>query len=266
MALGDGGFNNNNGTRNKVYDNTYYSRIKIKNKDHLVVDFSFSKGLLKLQVSEEKENFRTEPVTSISLSATKAKLLIAKIETFLKRMKDGEFIDPNEGYGVNSGMREVVTFIAFKVTGNRSDVPEHSFVIGKVDQNGNVADVIEFVFNVDYDYSLYWSNVDKMEVEKTVDQFMGIQTILDVLKEFAFSSAGAIGASTWDIGRYEMNRIWTRFDSVFDKLGIERRSNNSNGDNFFTRQGNGSSSGFTGMNPPAHSDSKSYDEIMDDIS
>lgn len=267
MALGDS--YSNNGNSRKVFDNTYYSRIRIKNKDHMVISFSFNKGLLKLEVAEEKSDFTTgDPIGSISISPTKAKLLINRIDTLMNRMKAGENIDPNEGYGINTGVRETTTFIAFKVTGNRVDVPEHSFVLGKVDSTGTIQDVIEFVFNVDYDFSLYWTNVDKMEVTKEIDQFMGIQTIRDVLYEFAYHSSGATGASVWDIGRYEVNRIISRFDDIYDKLGIERKSyNRGSGDNYFTRQ-NSNGGGFNGMNPPerAHSDSKSYDEIMDEIS
>lgn len=269
MALGDI-YSNGNGATRKVFDSTYYSRTRIKNKDHLVISFSFNKGLLKLEVAEEKSDFTTgDPIGSISISPTKAKLLIERIETLLKRIEAGEVIDPNEGYGINTGVRETTTFIAFKVTGNRVDVPEHSFVLGKVDSTGTIQDVIEFVFNVDYDYSLYWSNIDKMEVTKEIDQFMGIKTIRDVLKEFAYHSSGATGATVWDTGRYEVNRIVSRFDEIYDKLGIERRgySRNSGGDNYFSRQNNSSSGGFSGMNPPerGHSESKSYDEIMEDL-
>lgn len=258
MALGDannyGNRSNNNGS--KIFEPTFYSRIRIKNRDKLSVGFTFSKGLMKMEIVEEKEGYKYEPLISISLSATKAKLLKAQIEGFFARMKSGEFIDPNEAVGVNTGIGETSTFIAFGVTGNRTDIPEHCFKIGKVNSSGVVENVVEFVFNVDYDFSLHWNDINAMNVEKEIDQFMGIKTVIDVLNEFIMSSSGAIGASVWDIGRYEMATVKNRFDPLYDKLGIERRQNGSK-ENFFNRQGS--------MNPPqpASSSKKSYDEIED---
>ena len=265
MALGDtNNYGNGSDNKNKLFDPTFFSRVKIKNKDKLTVAFTYNKGLLRVSISEEKSNFNYEELISISISPTKAKLLLFELNEFIRRMQLGEPIDPNEGVGINTGLKETVTFIAFKTTGNRVDVPEHSFIIGKVESNGNVTDTIEFVFNVDYDYSLHWSNVTNMDVEKSIDQFMGIKLFRDVLAEFDRSSAGAIGASVWDTGRYEYNRILRKMDPIYDKLGIERQSKSSNGnsENFFSRQGS------SPMNPPQQprSNSRSYDEIENLIS
>lgn len=268
MALGDANNynrNNSNNNGNKVFDPRFYSRLRIKNKDKLSINFEFGKGLLKVIISEEKDGFRTEPITEINLSPTKARLLSNELEGFITRMKNGEFIDPNAGVGVNTGLKETVTFIAFKVTGNRSDVPEHGFVIGKVSQTGDIADMTSFIFNVDYDFSLNWSNVETMDVQKNVDQFMGITLFKSVLDEFVMSASGAIGASVWDTGRYEMARLSRKIDPIFEKLGIEKVNSRREGpaDNFFTKQG-------AAMNPPqsAHSNSRTMDEIenlmMDD--
>lgn len=260
MALGDNNYsrnNNGNGGGSRTFDPTFYSRIRIKNKDKLSISFQYFKGLLKATINEEKDNFKVEPIIDINLSPTKARLLSNELEIFINKMKQGEFIDPASGVGVNTGVGDTVTFIAFKVTGNRSDVPEHSFVIGKVDQNGSIVDMTEFVFNVDYDFSLVWNNVEAMDVEKKIDQFMGITTFKAVLDEFIMSAAGGIGASVWDTGRYEMNKLSRKIDPIWDKLGIERTTNRRDaGDNYFNKQGNT-------MNPPqqAHSDSRSIDEI-----
>lgn len=258
MALGD--YSNNNGSNSisKVYTSTYYSRIKIKNRDKLVINFNYSNGLLKVIVSEETEDYKTNPISEINLSPTKAKMLSNRIGEFIDKMKAGEPIDPDHGVGVDSGFKETVSFIAFKVTGNRPDVPEHSFIIGKVNSQGVIQNSVEFVFNVDYDYSLTWTNIDNMQVEKEINQFMGIQTFKDVLDEYTRNSAGGAGASVWDTGRYDMNKILKSFYPIWDKLGIERYKGNKEGDSFFDKQGNAN------MNPPerAHSSNKSYEEIQ----
>lgn len=269
MALGDARSSNSKSNANsgKVFDQTYYSRIRIKNKDKLAVGFTYSKGLLKVEISEEQEGYRYEPIASITLSPNKAKLLANELEQFINKMKSGEEIDPKSGVGVNTGMGDVVSFIAFKTTGKRPDVPEHSFVVGKVDTTGAIQNPVEFIFNVDYDYALHWTNVENMEVEREMYQFAGIETFLDVLKEFIMSSAGAIGASVWDTGRYDVARISRKMDPIYDKLGIEKKTSGSgtgNTENFFSRSSNGN--GF-GMNPPqsnsGRSTRKSFDEIED---
>lgn len=264
MALGDtNNYGNGSDNKNKLFDPTFFSRIRIKNKDKLAVGFSYNKGLLRATVSEERNNFNYEELISINISPTKAKLLLFELNGFIDRLQSGEAIDPNEGVGINTGVSDTVTFIAFKTTGNRTDVPEHSFIIGKVDSNGNVTNTVEFVFNVDYDYSLHWNNVVDMDVRKNIDQFMGVKLFRDVLAEFDRSSAGAIGASVWDTGRYEYNRILRKMDPIYDKLGIERQSrNNGNSENFFSRQSS------SPMNPPQQprSNSRSYDEIENLIS
>lgn len=264
MALGSENTYGNNGNNKKVFDPTYYSRIRIKNRDKKALDFNYSRGLLKVILSEERDNYRYEDMTYITISPTKARLLIDQLETFIGRMKSGEPIDPKEGVGINSGIGETVNFLIFKVTGNRPDVPEHSIVMGKISQNGIVECSYEFVFNVDYDFSLHWRDVDSMDVEKQIDQFMGIKMFLGVLKEFANSSSGAIGASVWDTGRYEVNRLSKKIDPIYNKLGIEishgnrerdRADMGSASENFFTRQ----SSSYSNQN--SQSNHKSYTEI-----
>jgi hypothetical protein len=250
MALGD---QSNYTERSKVFDPNCYSRMRIKNRQGYRVDFSYGSGLLRITVSKETQNYRYDEVGRINLSATKAKMLIVLLEDFINKMKNGEPIDPKAAVGVNSGVGDTVNFIGFKVTGNKPEIPEHSFIIGKVTQTGVVESTSEFVFETDYDYALQWSNIESMDVERQYFQFQGITNILDVLKEFAASSGGAIGASVWDTGRYEMNRLSKKIDPILDKLGIERRKES---DNFFTRQG-------VAMNPPLppKSSTKSFNDI-----
>lgn len=261
MALGDR--NNNSGNNGKTaYSSTFYSRLKIKNNSKLVVSFQYFKGLMKIILSEEADDFKTNTLTEINLSPTKAKMLSKKLKKFIDDMKAGITIDPNHGEGVNAGLGETVSFIAFKVTGNRPDIPEHSFVLGKVNGQGEIQDAYEFVFNADYNYSLNWSNVTSMQVSKEIDQFVDIDNFRDALEEYCNSAAGAIGASVWDTGRYEVNKILNSFNSIYDKLGIERYNSNKggNGDNnFFNKQG------VASMNPPSgsYSESKSYEEVED---
>lgn len=238
MALGDG--NNNYGSNNgssgggKVYDNTFYSRIRFRNNNKMTLTFSFRSGLLRVSINEEKESYKYEEKTFINLSAAKARLLR---DILIKEFKPNmATLDPNKAFGVNAGIGETVSFIAFHVTGNvPGEVPEYAVTIGKIDNSGNVTQCHDFVFNADYHYALQWDNLSTMDVSKVVDDYLELDTFIDILNEFVNSASGATGYNTFDVGRYEIHRY---IDPIYNKLGIERgkKSNGSNGggDNYFS--------------------------------
>lgn len=258
MALGDSnGYSG--GNNNKPFDNTFYSRIKFKNKDKRSVGFSFTKGLLCISISEEKDGYKYDELSTINLSPMKAMLLMNHLKSFVADI-DSYAEDPNKAIGVNAGIKETVSFIAFHCTGKRSTsgYPETAMSIGKVDQDGKVHDVAEFVFNMDYHNSLEWSNLGTMEVGKRVSDSAELDMFIVVLNEFVNTSSGSTGYSVFDIGRYQIKRI---SDPIYEKLGIERYGGSgqrSSANNYFS--GNA-------MNAPVgngrQSTSRSYDEIED---
>lgn len=247
MALGDSG--------RKVYDNTFYSRIRFT-ANGLRLTPQFSAGLLNWAVQEEKDNYKYEDLVKVSLSPMKVHLLKDALALFRKGLEE-RTLSPEKAYGVEAGIRETRTFIAFHVTGrmSSSNVPEYAVTVGKVDQDGTKHDVYEFVFNSDYHFSLEWDNLDRMEFKKNMNDYLELDVFTATLDEFINSASGATGYSVFDIGRYEINRM---INPIFEKLGIERNGNSrggSAGPGYFSNNS---------MNPPAGtSTSRSVDDLDD---
>lgn len=258
MALGD------DNSRNQVYSSTFYSRIKFRNQsDKTVFGFSFKNGLLVININEEKDNFKYEEIASINLSPAKARLLRDKLSCFAtdceRVVNEGVQVDSNHAYGVDAGFRDTVSFIAFRMTGELSEAgyPQIGCTIGKVDQDGTVHDNFEFIFNTNYHYSLEWSNLGNMDVSKNINDALELKILCDVLDEYIGSYSGAAGYMTFDVGRYEMNRM---IKPIYEKLNIDtnRSSGNRGGDSggFFANSNNGGSN-------RGGSISRNVDEIED---
>lgn len=235
MALGD---SNANAKGNRPFENTFYSRIRFRNNG-MSLGFQFRSGLLVVTISEEKDNFQYTEVAKINLSPAKATTLRDLLVVFREKLQHGT-IAPGEAYGVNSGLKETVSFIAFGVTGKISEagIPQYCVNIGKVDANANRTEEAQFVFNIDYNYGLIWSNLDAFDVEKEVKDLLELDVFISTLNEFVNTASGAAGYSVFDIGRYELARM---INPIYDKLGIERSSNKNNGsrggeDNYFSNK------------------------------
>ena len=222
MAIGDNTNNSNNG---KLFENTYYSRIRIKNSDSkLTLTPSFRSGLLILEISELKEGFKYEPLIAIHLSPTKAKLFAKEIEKF-RNYLETETIVSERAFGVNAGMNDKISFIAI-----HSDIERNIYItIGKFDSEGNITESETLKFNKDYHFSLEWDNLQKMEVSKVYDNGIELEQLYELCKDFGRNMNGANAYAQLDLGRFDTARILKKMDPIYDKLGIERRTMGTNG-------------------------------------
>ena len=231
MALGD-----KNGGSSKLYENTYYSRIRFKDYENkLVLGFSFNKGMIIADISREKDGFQYESVAQIYITATKAKILLSQIAKFKEDLANG-LKDANIGYGINAGLGEIVSILAVHVTaaGNKA------VTIGKVDGDGNYKEKVTFTFSKQNIYGLKWSDVESMKVGKEFEDEIEFEQFIEVIAQFATASTGAIGYSTIDIARYDYKALMNKMHPIDDKLGIERNNYNGrggSGNNFFNNNG-----------------------------
>lgn len=237
MAIGDNGNSgsNNNG---KLYENTYYSRLRVKNSESkLSLTPSFKSGLLVLSIAEQKEGFKYDTIEEIYLSPTKAKLLALEIEKFKEYLEKGDII-PGKAFGVNAGMGEKVTYIGFHATEDMRTI----VTIGKIDGSGNIIEKADITLNKDYHYALEWDNINNMDVAKATYDGLELDQIHEVCEDFGRHMNGAIAYSVADLTRYDHARIVSKMDPIYDKLGIERKSYNGNSNrgsnNFMNNLGN----------------------------
>ena len=202
MAIGDGSNNNNS---NKVYEATYYSRLRLSRVDGLGMSITYRSGLMILEINKLEDGFKTTPIISIFLSPIKAGMLAGQIKTLLNYRATEKKIDPNKAFGVNAGMGEKITFIGFSTDSDKKIY----CTIGKFDS-----------------------------LEKVYKDDVEIGMLIQAFEDVSRSASGALGYGTLDLNRYEANREHRRLDQVMDKLGIERRSSGSGsygnrGDNNF---------------------------------
>ena len=116
MAIGDGSNNNNS---IKVYEDTYYSRLRLSRVDGLGMSITYRSGLMILEINKLEDGFKTTPIISIFLSPIKAGMLAGQIKTLLNYRATEKKIDPNKAFGVNAGMGEKITFIGFSTDSDK---------------------------------------------------------------------------------------------------------------------------------------------------
>ena len=254
MAIG--GEANNGSNNGKLYENTYYSRIRIKNADSkLSFGVSFRSGLLIFDISEQQEGFKYETLETIYLSPTKAKLLAIEIEKFKKYIEDGDIVT-GKAFGVNAGMSEKVSYIGFSSDENLNII----ITIGKIDGSGNILSSNSIMLNKEYHFALEWNNINAMDVTKNFVDNVELDQIHEICEDFSRYMNGVIGYSVADLTRYDNARILSKMDPIYDKLGIERKSSGNNGynrgsNNFLNNAGKSNSS----------SNHISLDSIDDDL-
>lgn len=242
MAIG-GNYENNYGNSNsyqsnssqnsnKAYEGTYYSRMRLKHNNDLI-SISYRSGLMILDLgSVGPEGFKFNSAIQIFLSPTKAHLLVDQINAFLK-YRAGDDIDPSRGFGVNTGMGEKVSFIAFS-----TDADKIIYItIGKFDGQGTITESYRFTLNHEYNYSLEWEDVTANKLYRVFDEDVEIIMLRNAIEDFSRTSNGAVGYAVADMARWDTHRMNKRIDQIFDKLGIERQvynggSNNRGSNNF----------------------------------
>ena len=261
MAIGENSYFNsgsdNNATRKTTPEYSYYSRFNFTNEDQTVsLRFEFRSGLLQFKLYTKDGNgyWGQEPKEIIYLSSAKAAMLDKQIEKFKEYVETAKKIDENVAFGVNGGMNEKVSFIAFHAKADKSTC----ITIGKFDGNGTITESLTYQLKKDYNYGLDWKNLQKMDIDKAFFNSLELEMIHNMVKDFARSMSGAMGYGIHDLGRYDLGRVLTKLDPIYDKLGIERMSSGYNkprGTNNFLN-GVGSSSGDT------RSEHTSIDDLM----
>ena len=256
MALGDGRSNGNN--KNKLYENQYYSRIGFKdytNNTGKRLGFSYKSGMLLIDISKEKDGgFDYDTLITIYITPTKAKILLHLIEEFKTSRNYDDNMDPNMGFGINTGMGEIQTILAVHVDENNRTV----ITIGKIDAEGKYTQKEDFILNENnFHYGIKWTNIDNMECDKQYYNNTEFDQFERILEDFANASNGAYAYSHADITRYDLRSVLNKMNPIYDALGIERRDGNNNssrssGSGFFNN--NRSSNGGTSQH-------KSYDDL-----
>lgn len=252
MAIG-GTYNsdNNNGSgRKQMYENTYYSRIRVKNDDaKLALGFSYRSGLLIAEISEIKQGFQYEPLESIYISPTKALLLTKEIKKFKAYLAEGKIKD-NKAFGVTTGMGEKVSYIGF-----HADKDSKIYItIGKIDGSGNITNSATIPLNNEYHYAVEWNNIEAMDLEKVFYDTTELDQFENMLIDFSRYMSGALAYSVVDLARYDIAGIKSKMDPIYDKLGIEKRSFNGGNRNY------GGENNFL-TNAKSTSNTTSFDDI-----
>lgn len=244
MAIGGNYNTGSNNEKKQLYDNTYYSRIRIKNDDaKLALGFSYRSGLLIVEVSEIKQGFQYESLENIYISPTKALLLTKEIKKFKSYLVEGNII-PNKAFGVTTGMGEKVSYI-----GLHADKDSNILItIGKIDGSGNIINAVTVPLNNEYHYAVEWNDIEAMDLEKVYYDTTELDQFESMLADFARSMSGAFAYSVADLTRYDIAGIKGKMDPIYDKLGIERRSpgnKNYGGENNFLSNAKSSSNSTT---------------------
>ena len=248
----NGNGNNNNG---KLFENTYYSRLRIKNYDDgRMLNVYFRSGLMYLEMSKYGDNYKVEPIINICFSPMKAYLLVEEIKKFMEYRK-GDNIDPNVAFGVNTGMGEKVSYIGFHT---RSEDKAIMATIGKINGEGTILECETFLFNVKGNYSLEWDDIKSMKLQKSYDEDAEIRQLMFCLSDFARSINGASAYAVADLTRYDHSRILKKLDPIYDKLGIERRNTGSGNSNY-----GGSNNFLNNASESTSSNHTSYESIED---
>lgn len=229
MALGD---TNNN--QNRTYSPSYYSKWGIKQQDgNLRMVASYGTGLLKISVQQHGEGYKFDPLADITLSPTKARIFAEEVQRFMNDFysEDGW---SGTSYGVDTGFKDVrPVIIATAINGNPY------IVIGKVNPDGSFDSRVDYAINQEYHYGLEWSNLDKMEVNRSYYSRTELEQIRDLCNEYAASAFGATAASTLEMMKWDYS-ITRNVDAIAEKLGVERRTRNdsSTGNSYFNRDHN----------------------------
>lgn len=258
MAIGDfgnfgsGGSNYNanssqNGGR-KVFEPTYYSRLKQKTES-MALSFTFRSGLLIFTLSKKVDNFKYDDLISIHLSVTKAKILAEQIKEFKKEYLSGKLV-PGKAYGVNAGMNDKVTYIGFHTDENNKIL----VTIGKIDGTGAIIESHTTNLNKDYNFALEWKDITQMDVAKDYKDLIELDQIQELCADFGHYMNGALAYSVNDLARFENNKEAAKIDLIFDKLGIERPS--------YGQQRNYGSNNFINNSGRVESNHTSIDDLM----
>lgn len=248
--------NNSNAGSNKLYENTYYSRIGMKNPNtKLRLGFSFKSGMLVVEIAEEKEGFKYDILSSCYLTPTKAMLMYEQIQEFNNQVKEGKYKE-GTAFGVNTGMGDISTVLLLHQVDKNNAV-----TIGKVNSEGNYISKFTFTFNKSYHFGITLSDYESMSsCKKNIYDDIELEQFTQIIKSFAYNMNGVIGYSTIDLARFDYKALSNKLNPIYDKLGIERKTyhgSSASENNFFS----GNNGGFN----RGTSSNTTLDDIMDDL-
>lgn len=254
MAIGENYTNDNGNEQKKLYEQTYYSRLRFKNEtEGNSLNISYNAGLLKIGIDQILDGFKYDNKITISLSPTKARILVDQLAALNDYIAKGK-IDDKTAFGVNAGMKEKVTFIAFHVNPEDNGI---IITIGTFDNSGKIIDRFDYRCHTQYHYGLTWKDLDSNKLDKTYYDATEYESIVSTISDFARFMNGAAAYSVMDLGRYELNRILNKMNPIYDALHIERYNGNGGNrsyqQNSFLNNSSGVSSG------------RSLDQIEDDF-
>lgn len=261
MALGDARSTTTNSKT--VYEPTYYSRTRFKDKNENYLSFEYRSRMVHIIIQKYNQNSRAyENLGDIFVTPTKSSILLNQIAEFKKYIEEGN-IDPNAGFGINAGMGEISSLLIL-----HADKTGHKIItLAKIDSNGAFTSKADYEFNdiegTIIPYGLKWTNInDNASTKKMYAMNEEFNEFENLIKQFYLSSNGANGYFTADIARYDRAVTNNKFNAIYDKLGIVPVSNNPNRRNFVS---NNNYFEHNEMNRPAVSNHRNMDEIMDDL-
>ena len=126
--------------------------------------------------------------------------------------------------------------------------------IGKINGEGSITNAVTIPLNVEYNYALEWDDIESMKLTKAYYDSIELDQIMQLFDDFSKSMNGAYAYSVLDLGRYEIAGIKNKMDPIYEKLGIERRSN-------FNRSSYGKENSFLVNAGKSTSNSTSIDDI-----
>ena len=217
MAIGEN-YTNDFGSNNdkKLYEQTFYSRLRFKNESEgNALNISFSGGLMKIGIDQILDGFKYDNKITISLSPTKSKILVDQLAALDKYIAEGKISD-KVAFGVNAGMKEKVTFIAFHVDSKDNAI---IITIGTFDNAGTIIDRFDYRCHTNYHYGLTWSNLDSNKLDKTFYDNTEYESIKTTIADFARFMSGAAAYSVWDLGRYETARVLNKMNPIYGNNG-----------------------------------------------
>lgn len=256
MALGD---NRNNGDSKKLYENTYYSRLGVRdysNNNGKRLGITYRSGMMVFEISVPKNGgMEFESLVSCFVTPTKARILYNQIEAYEKYVAENTKYDTEVGFGINTGTGDISTVFVI----HKDDSGSDCITIGKVDSNGkyNTKESITFNQN-DFHTGINWTNISNMECTKFSYNNLELEQIKRALYDFANAMSGAYAYASADLTRYDSRALLNKLNPIYDKLGIERyganNSSRSSGSGFFSNDNFNSGT----------SNHKSFDELMGD--
>lgn len=218
MALGS---NYQNGNQNGMWEPSYYSRLRIKNPEqNLALTFTFWKGTLKVAITEtgSSQEGRNNDLAYIHLSPTKAHILA---EATKRVASDPE---GKEIFGVDTGIGETRGFIAI---GREMGKP--FLFIAKVNSNGGYESSQRFDFNINYNYMLNVHDLTNLKCQKEYMNNVELNQFTSILEDYSRFASGALGASFYDIGRYENAKLSNMVRKIAEKTGAVEPGKYNNG-------------------------------------